>query len=62
MFASIKGKVLGKSGCKVYIIVKICTDWLLSLTYNLGQNNAPINVMPAGGGLVGWEAGHRVGI
>ena len=50
MFASIKGKVLGKSGCKVYIIVKICTDWLLSLTYNLGQNNAPINVMPAGGG------------
>ena len=38
MFASIKGKVLGKSGSKVYIIVKICRDWLLSLTYNLGQN------------------------
>ena len=34
----IKGKVLGKSCSKVYIIVKICTDWLLSLTYNLGQN------------------------
>lgn len=38
MFASIKDKVLGKSGSKVYIIVKICMNWLLSLTYNLGQN------------------------